>query len=132
MEALSYEYLLRRIYQVERHGKKGVDADEYRDLEYAERAYTLDLQNIKNKKPRISTEPIDNLAYDYRVQCRKIWRFVSEAIGVGITKYGHQFSELEVLELKNCIKEPEQITKEYIDMVIKKAETIFVAHKVFP
>ncbi len=131
MEALSYENLLRRIYQVGRRGIPEADADVYRRLEHAEGAYTLDSKNIRDKQPRISTKSLEDLEYEYRVQCSKIWRIVSEALRTGITRYKAQLSEADVQTLKQYQGEPAQITKEAIDTAIKTAEGIFTAHKIF-
>lgn len=131
MQALAYENLLRRIYQVGRRGKPEADADVYRKLEYSERAYFLDVENIRQKRIRISTKPIEDLEYDYRVECRRIWRIVTEALRTGINKYRDQLSNADLEKLEQQLREPERITKEAIDQTIKIAEDIFTSHKIF-
>ena len=131
MQALSYENLLRRIYQVGRRGIPEADADVYRRLEHSERAFTFDSKNIRDKQPRISTKSLEDLEYKYRVQCSKIWRIVSEALRTGITRYKTQLSEADVQTLKKSMEESDRITKETIDAIIKTAEKIFTSHQIF-
>ena len=132
IDSMNYEYLLRRIYQVGRNEKKNIDADIYRELEHSESIYMLELENIKHKKPRIKTDNIEELEYDYIVQCRKVWHIVSDAINVGIEKYSNVLSNEEIKDLKDIIIEPKKIDKKDIDLAIKIAETIFVKHEIFP
>jgi len=131
-DAMSYEHLLRRIYQVGRYGHSDADADLYRKLESAERTYVLETENVQNKQPRISTQSIDDLAYEYRVQCRKIWGAIEVAIRHGISKNTGVFTANEVEEMKKSIIEPRIVTKEHINKVIETAEKIYVKHKIYP
>lgn len=131
-DAMSYEHLIRRIYQVGRFGNSDANADIYRKLERAERTYTLEEENIKNKKPRISNKSIDDLAYEYRVQCRKIWSIVVTAIHKGIGENKGEFTSDEVKEMESTLIEPKVVTKEHIDKAIETAERIYVNHKIYP
>ena len=131
-DAMSYEYLLRRIYQVGRYGNSDANADLYRALEKAERMYVLETENIEKKQPRISTQSIDDLAYEYRVQCRKIWGAIEVAIRQGISKNRGVFTAVEVEEMEKSIIEPRIVTKEHIDKAIETAEKIYVNRKIYP
>lgn len=131
-DAMSYEYLLRRIYQVGRHDNKDIDADVFRKLEHAESLYVLELVNIEKRQPRISTQSIDDLAYEYRVQCRKIWGAIEVAISQGISKNRSVFTANEIEEMEKSIIEPRIVTKEHIDKAIETAEKIYVNHKIYP
>lgn len=132
MDAMHYEYLLRRIYQVGRYGKKNVDADVYREFERAEHLYKLELKNIEEKKSRLRSDSIEDLAYDCRVQRSRIWRIISVAITYGIEKYRHQFNAIEMRTLEELTTQPVNLTKEDIDLAIKGAEAIFVKHEIYP
>lgn len=132
VDSMSFEYLLRRIYQVGRHGKRDVDADVYRRLERAERLYILEKENIKNKQPRISTQGIDDIDYDYRVECRKVWSIIRTAIQKGITENKGKFTIDEIEQMENSIIEPRIVLKEHIDHTIDIVERIYVSHKIFP
>lgn len=132
MEALSYEYLLRRVYQVGRGEKDGADADEYRDMEHAESILRLEQQNIKERKPRISTQSINELEYEYRVQCNRVWRFVSSAIRESLSRYAHQLNENEKKQLQECLNSTQQIKKEDIDRAVKIATDILATNKIYP
>lgn len=131
-DAMSYEYLLRRIYRVGRYGNSDANADLYRVLEKAERMYVLEIENIEKKQPRISTQSIEDLAYEYRVQCRKIWGTIEVAIRQGISKNRGVFTEDEVEEMEKSIIEPRIVTKEHIDKAIETAEKIYINHKIYP
>ncbi|WP_417369848.1 hypothetical protein [Flavobacterium beibuense] len=132
VDAMSYEYLLRRIYQVGRYGKENVDADIYRNLEDTEALYRMDLENIEKKQPRISVKKIDDLEYDYRVESRKIWSIITEAIRKGNSKYSYTFTKNEITTLENLLIEPTMITKEHIDNIIEIAQNIYIKHKIYP
>lgn len=127
---MSYEYFIRRVYQVDRFERREADADVYRELEHAERLYTLDIENIKQNQMRVSTKSIDDLEYEYNVQCRKIWRIVVNAIQDGISKY--RFSPDEIIVMNKAMITPQHISKEHIDQTIKLVEDIYVKHEIFP
>lgn len=129
---MSYEHLIRRIYQVGRFGNDDANADIYRNLEKAERLYVLEIENIEKNQPRISKQSIDDIAYEYRVQCRKVWAIITEAILKGISKYNGTFLEDEVTAMKNSLIEPKTVTKEHIDNAIEITQKIFVKHKIYP
>ena len=131
-DAMSYEYLTRRIYKVGRGGNPDANADVYRKLERAERLYALETENIEKKRPRISNQSIDDIAYDYRVQCKKIWGIVESAIRYGMSKNRGLFTADEVREMENAIIEPKIVTKEHIDNAIEVTEEIYVNHKIYP
>jgi len=130
-DALSYEYLLRRIYKVGRFGKKEVNADVYRKLERTKRIYEQELNNSSKGKPKLSHQSLEELEYNYRSECTFIWKYIYSAITVGIIEYKDVFSENETTALETAINKKD-IFKEDIDSVIDLAEGIFVAHKIFP
>lgn len=71
MDALSYEYLMRKAYNCGRGGANGkAEADLYRKLERAESML----------KTRNSTKSQDDLEYDYRKAAVEISMNVSEAL----------------------------------------------------
>lgn len=131
-DSMNYEYLIRRIYKVGRFGNNEADADIYRKLERAERLYALETENIEKRQPKISNQSIDDIAYDYRVQCRKVWGIIEVAIRQGIAKNKGVFTNDEVKIMENSIVEPDVVTKKHIDNAIEVAEKIYVKHKIFP
>lgn len=130
--ALSYEYLVRRVYQVGRNGNRHANADIYRALEQANRIYVLDAENIERKQPRISSKSIDDLAYEYNVQCGKIWSIIETTIRQGISINKDVLTLDEVEEMEKSLIEPEIVTKEHIDSAITMAERIFASHEIYP
>lgn len=131
-DAMSFEYLLRRISQVGRYGKRYIDADVYRRLERAERLYILETENIEKKQPRLGIQSIEDLAYEYRVECRKVWSIIENAIRQGINDNRNIFDNEEIEEMEKSLIEPRIVTKEYIDKVIDKVERIYSNHKIYP
>lgn len=131
-DSMSFEYLLRRIHQVGRHGERDVNADVYRRLERAERLYILETENITNKQPRISIQSIDDIAYEYRVECRKVWSIIETAIHKGIAENRGKFTIDEVEKMENSIIEPRIVTKDHIDNAIDTVEKIYINHKIYP
>lgn len=130
--AMNYEYLLRRIYQVGRFGKPDINADIYRELERAERSYTLDVDNKENEKPRLSAKSIDDLSYEYSVQCGRVWHIIQKAIKEGLSKNRGVFSVDEVKAMEAVIKEPKIVTKEHLDNAIDTVEKIYISHEIYP
>lgn len=131
-DAMSYEYLLRRIYQVGRYGKKDVDADVYRSFEHAERLYTLEQGNIAKGLPRIDNRSITQLETEYRVGCKHIWLIIAKALKAGYEKFGHQFTSDQKQIFEHLFVEPKELTKDHLDQVIDTAESIFVKYKIYP
>ncbi|MFC4212480.1 hypothetical protein GJU39_16925 [Pedobacter petrophilus] len=132
MEAMEYEYLMRSVYQCGRGGAPGADADYYRKMEHAERAYKLDVENIKNRVMRISTKPIEDLKYEYEIECNSIWLYVSKAISKATETFRHKFSDAEISELRSLTKRPTKLNKETIDKTIDIASEVFIKHEIQP
>ena len=131
-DAMSYEYLLRRIYQVGRYSKKDVDADVYRSFEHAASLYSIEKNNIASRLPRIDNRSIEKLEAEYNSSARQIWQIISKALQAGYDKYGHRFSDAEKDTFQQLLKQPREITAAHIENVIDKAEAIFVGHQIFP
>ncbi|MBL7706825.1 MAG: hypothetical protein JNM21_14860 [Taibaiella sp.] len=125
MEALIYEHLIRMIYQTGRTTKNGADADIYRKLERAERAYHDDLENIRQNQLRSSSKSIEDLEFDYSVERRRIWQFVVTAIQEGIKRYGYKFSADEISSMENSINTFVDIQRADIDRTIKLVMDIY-------
>ena len=129
---MSYEYLIRRIYNVGRGGKPEANADVYRKLERASKIYKLELNNLETRKPKSSTKSIDELEYEYQVECRKIWMNVSDALREAIHKFGDTLTSEEIRQLQSVPSSFDFVHKEDIDQIIKIAEKILVGHQIFP
>lgn len=70
MSAMSYEYLLRRVYQCGRDGAKSADADIFRKLEHAER-YLTDPHWNKSQEQK---------EYDYSKAFAEVRMYVRDAL----------------------------------------------------
>lgn len=131
MEAMIYEHFIRMIYQTGRTAKNGADADIYRKLEHAERAYHVELENIQQNQMRCSSKSIEDLEFDYNVERRRIGQFVVTAIQEGIKKYGNKLSADEINIIENSINPSSDITKEGIDRTIKLVMDIYSKKEIF-
>jgi hypothetical protein len=131
-DAMNYEYLLRRIYQVGRYGKKDVDADVYRSLQHAERSYALDVENVANRRPKLDMRSIEKLEYEYRVKCKEVWLILSKALKTGLEKYGNKFTGEEIEIIEQFLTEPKILTRDYLEKLIDSVEAIFVKHEIYP
>lgn len=125
MEALIYEHFIRMIYQTGRTTKNGADADIYRKLEHAERAYHVDLENIQQNQLCSSSKSSEDLEFDYSVERRRIWQFVVTAIQEGIKKYGYKLSVDEISSMENSINTSVDIQRVDIDRTIKLVMDIY-------
>ncbi|NDW11081.1 hypothetical protein [Dysgonomonas sp. 520] len=134
MDALSYEYLLRRVYKVGRHGKDGADADIYRRMERAKRTLEINIESKEKGTIPISTLSTDELLYQYHSACAGVWGYVSQAIRDGLKEYGYLLTDEEKKQLTESIVEPPKrlVEKDYIDKAIKTAESIFAKYEIFP
>jgi hypothetical protein len=132
MEAMEYEYLMRSVYQCGRGRVSGADADYFRKMEHAERAYQLDVENINNRVMRISTKPIEELKYEYERECMSIWLYISKAISKVVQDFSHKFTDSEISELKSLTKRPSEMNKEIIDEMIGVASEILIKHEIQP
>lgn len=122
--SMSYEYLIRRIYQVGRYGVRAADADIYR--EFLSNYHLYKMQDDSDKKRT------DDLQYRYQVSLNRIWNYIQEAIVDGNRKHANKLTENEKLTIQNLIYSPKAIDKDYLEMVISTVEKIYVDHKIFP
>ncbi len=122
MDALSYEYLIRKAYNCGRGGADGkAEADDYRKLERAERMIEI----------RNSTKSLDDLKYDYRKSAVKISMNISEALRkventFYFTDENKQYKQL-LSKLSNEVSM--SMDKKAIDKVIEEVEDIFMKLK---
>lgn len=124
MEALDYEYLIRRIHKCARYGVEGADADIFRNLESNHVIYTTELEAIQNGTPRRDNRDINILAYKYGVSVGKVVNNIVIAISKFQSDYENQLSEDQKVELENCEGELLEPTLEAIDNVIERVLSI--------
>lgn len=132
MDAMSYEFLIRRAYKCGRFGVKGANADIFRTLETDSYRYNTALKEIKENLPRSWGENLDDLAFKYKINSRKVAYHIIDAIKKVQGDLSSSLTEEETEELENCINELHDPTIEKIDQVIQKAEKIMISHGLFP
>jgi hypothetical protein len=121
MDAMDYEFLLRKVYDCDRHGANGdADADVYRKMEHAINIYEAQKKAIENKEPPVWADSLDNLEYDMRVQLSRISSKVRSALRkqIGNTYNDELKGKLEGLELR---LQDRNISKELIDEIIDES-----------
>lgn len=131
IDAMDFEYFIRRVYKCGRHGVANADADIYRKFEYANRTHELDLLNIENKQMRISTKPIETLKNEANFEARKIWSIVQSTILHAVKEYKHILSNDEITEL-NSLLTIEKATRENIEKAINRGNKILSSYKIYP
>ena len=118
MDAMSYEYLLRRVYHCGRGGVKGADADIYRKLEHA--ATYLDDSNMKGTK--------EKKQQDYFNAFAEVKMYVRNALREGIRQVKHRTTKSEFTKLEAMEEEVHSIKfydKTGLDEIIEEADDIF-------
>ena len=121
MDAMEYEYLLRRVYHCGRHGAKGADADIYRKLERAE----VNLTNANWNKTQEEKE------HDYNTAFAEVRMFVRNAFREGIKQVQHKTTKKEIEKLESMQTEVSSIgfyDKKRLDEIIEEADDIFRTH----
>jgi len=123
MDAMSYEFLIRRAYHCGRHGAKGkADTRDYHELERAVR---------QCNSPETSTKSKEELEYDVRVAGTKVALGVEDAIkkAMAEVKYDADAKE-EIKILEELIKKVSlQRDIKVINEVIEEAMNIFIKLK---
>jgi hypothetical protein len=132
MDALEYEYLIRRIYQTGRTSANGADADVYRKMERAETALRLDSENCVNHRMRISTKSIEELQQGYESECIRVWQFIQKAIRKFLQERSAILDADELQDLQNYSEKRDLPLKREIDSIISVANEILADKQIFP
>lgn len=118
MDAMAYEFLIRRVYQCGRNGIEGADADIYRKMEHAE-SHLNDPHWRKTKEEK---------EYDYRSAFVEVKNHVANAIKKGSEKVKFKLSKEEeshLYRMLNTVRRIDFYNKEELDEIIDKADEIF-------
>lgn len=121
MEAMDYEFLLRRVYNCARHGVKGADADIYRKMDMAQRH--LDDPNWGKSK--------EQKEHDFYSAFIRVKDHVAIAINKGISQIDYKATEEEINTLKamlETLRKHNFYNKEKLDDIIDDADEIFRKH----
>jgi hypothetical protein len=121
MEAMHYEYLLRRVYNCGRHGVDGADADYYRSMEFAEAV--LDDPNWGKSK--------QDKEYEFRKAFAGIKMYVVKALRDGLKKVQYRVTKKETEKLETMQSEVSSIgfyNKKRLNEIIDDADEIFRKH----
>ena len=118
--AMSYEFLIRRVFHCGRYGVAGANADEYRRLE---RAYQY-LAN--NKTPK--SEHIFNFGFE----CGQICAYLNNAIEKFHKDYENELTAKEKSKIDEIKVSLIQGKLPEIQKAIKDAEKIMIDHNLFP
>lgn len=115
--ALSYEYLIRRVYQCGRHGVAGANADAYRRLE---RAHNY----LKDNKSKVKSEDI----FKYGFECGQITAFIRSAVEKFRSDFSENLSTKEKLKIDEILVSLIDGKLEVIQKSISDAEKIMIDH----
>lgn len=130
--AMNYEYLIRRAHQCGRYGVAGANADTYRGFLRNASMYYSEMEAIKNKKPRHSTQSEEGMLSDYMCTCGEVKAYIMTAIDTVKRKYevklsDDQYNELENIEVLLIKPNLEKITES-----IERAEKVMLGIELFP
>lgn len=125
MDAMDYEFLLRRVYHCGRNGANGADADIYRKLERAD-FYLASTEGSETKEDR---------EYDYRKAFAGVRSYVRQALRDGIKKVEYRATKEEAEKLEGMVAEVSGLHfyyKKRLDEIIDEADSIFRNHGLEP
>ena len=116
MDAMSYEFLLRRVYHCGRGGVKGADADIYRKVEHA--MMYLDDPNWKGTK--------EKKQQDYYNAFAEVRMYMRNALQEGIKQVKYRATKSELAKLEGMETEVHSLgfnDKKRLDEIIDQAGT---------
>jgi len=122
MDALNYEYLIRRAFQCGRYGVPGANADTYRALE---RSYVL---SRDNNTPALHDELLIKYAFD----CGEVSTYINVAVEKFSKDFEEQLTEEENQEIEDIISLLHEATMVEIDQAIERAEVLMIARGRYP
>jgi|GEM_PF-1316212 len=132
MQAMNYEYFIRRAFQKGRFGKPGANADIFRALISEQWEYKSEREAIEKGKPRTSNKPIEKLEASFHKKTDEVKKYVSEAIEYSLKKYNNKLNQIQKDELNNCIHNLDTYEITIISQVIDKADNILLSIGLFP
>ncbi len=132
MDALNYEYFIRRAHQTSRYGVAGADADNFRRLEKSYGFYKSEKELSEKGLPKQWNKTIEELAYDYAINLGEISAYVKTAIDHSMKKYEKILSDDKYNELEDCKTHLIHPTYDSICVAIKKADEILLELKLYP
>lgn len=132
MDAMHYEYFIRRAHQTARYGVAGADADSFRALERSYGHFKSEKELSEKGLPKKWNKSNDELAHDYAINCGKISAYIKTAIDHSLKKYGELLSDEKYNQLEECKMQLINPTYESICQAIKTADEILLELKLFP
>jgi predicted DNA-binding protein len=132
MDALNYEYLIRRCHQVGRYGVAGADADTFREFERSYILVTSEKDLAAKGQPKQWNKTIEELNIDYATNAGKVSAYINTAIEKAMKDYEDKLSDEQYEVLEQCKIQLISPTYDKICNVIKQAEETLVAIGVFP
>lgn len=117
MEAMSYEFLLRRVYECGRNNSNGADADIYRRMSHA--YADLSIKSMYRND--------DDREYEFRMHFAGVRENVAKAIATGIKKMKYEANEEDIKQLE-AMTDKLTLTfydKQELDIIITKANDLF-------
>jgi hypothetical protein len=117
MEAMNYEYLIRRVYNCGRNYSKGADADIYRQMQHA--------HNDLTTKTMYKTQ--NEREYEYRSSFAAVRGNVDKAIKEGIKQVNYTAKKEDITELQTMSADltMDFYDKSKLDTIISRADKIF-------
>jgi hypothetical protein len=124
VDAMDYEYLMRRALQCGRSLTKGADADIYRRLEHAYGHFTREAEAKRLGQPSTWNKSLSELESDYKVSLRKVGQNVLQAISLVLRERVMPVEQQH--ELNECRNELPTQTLEKLDAIIERAQKAMI------
>lgn len=131
-DALTYEYLIRRIYNVGRYGKPGADADEWRSLERSISHLRSEKELMQSGRPSQWRKSIDELEIEASSKLAKIKMFISKALTDSTGIFSKQFSKSDQQFIQDKLNTLKGADFERTCELIEETTNFFVEKEIFP
>lgn len=130
--AMSYEYLIRRVHQCGRHGVAGADADTYRHFLRSAGMYYNTKKAIANNTERLWNQSEEKLLLDYMTKAGEITGYIRTALQKAMSKYETNFTDEQYQELEDVNSLLSKPSISIINEVIERADKVILAIGLYP
>ena len=132
VDAMNYEYLIRRAFQCGRFGVAGANADIFRSLERSYGLYTREKELKAAAKPKEWNKSIEELALEYGRKSGEVAAFLDSAISKVLHDYENRLSPEQKEELNQCLSDLFEPSFDDILHVIERSEKVMLELGIYP
>lgn len=122
---MTYEYLIRRCYNIGRYGKPCADADIYRSLQRC----AIELNDTGGKK---YSNGLDKTTAEYKKELGKVIECTIKALEASIARFKSELSDDDKTTLRISINDLANADMQTLEKVMSESEAVFVRNQIFP